>query len=187
MEYSIMTKLAGPIGDGRHAYLNENGVYIGRGVPLLEKDAFGRWKPRDKLLLERLFAKGYGNGVDLGPRITQLSYVARAMNMGDYGRASVALVRMELPPLPDAESARRMAAADGLLTKYNPDWDDEPRVPMGDTTGGEWTDGGGSPAGAASRSSQRGKARGKDVVIDLGDGSTVTRSGGSRAWRNNNP
>ena len=32
-----------------------------------------------------------------------------------------------------------MARAEGLLIKYNPDWDDEPRVLEGDPGGGEWT------------------------------------------------
>ncbi len=34
--------IAGPGGDGRQAYLNEGGVFLGRGVPLLERDAHGR-------------------------------------------------------------------------------------------------------------------------------------------------
>ena len=45
-------KLAGPRGDGRHPYVNGDGAFIGRGVPLLERDVFGRWKPRDGAVLE---------------------------------------------------------------------------------------------------------------------------------------
>jgi hypothetical protein len=131
--------LAGPKGDGRHAYVNKEGAFIGRGVPLLERDAVGQWKPRDKAILERLFAKGYGSPVELGWRVTQLCYVAQALNKGDLARANVSLVRAELPPLPSADHARAMARADGLMLKYNPDWDEEPRVPEGGPGGGEWT------------------------------------------------
>ncbi len=63
-------KIAGPKGDGRHAYLNENGVFIGRGTPLLEKDADGRWRPRQRQLLESLLTKGYGGEVDLESRMS---------------------------------------------------------------------------------------------------------------------
>ena len=121
-------RLAGPQGDGRHPYLNENGAFIGCGVPLLERDVAGRWKPRDSTVLEGLFAKGYGSAVDLGWRMTQLGYVAQAMNKGDLSLANISLVHMALPPLPDAASACRMATADGSLEKYNPNWDIEPRV-----------------------------------------------------------
>ena len=49
-----------------------------------------------------------------------------------------------------------MAKADGLLVKYNPDWEDEPRVPAGNPDGGEWTSegtggGGGDIQPAAAR------------------------------------
>jgi hypothetical protein len=59
-------KLAGPRGDGRHAYINQDGAFIGRGVPLLEQDEWGRWKPRSETVLKRLLAKGYGAQVELG-------------------------------------------------------------------------------------------------------------------------
>ena len=115
-------KLAGAKGDGRHAYLNGDGAFIGRGVPLLERDAFGRWKPRDNAVLERLFSEGYGSAVPLGWRAAQLKYVAQALNKGDYTPASISLLHAELPPLQSSQHALAMAKADGLLLKYNPDW-----------------------------------------------------------------
>jgi hypothetical protein len=140
--------LAGPNGDGRHAYVSKEGAFLGRGVPLLERDALGQWKPRDSAILERLFAKGYGSPVELGRRAMQLRYVAQALNKGDLARANISLVRAELPPLPSADLARAMARADGLLVKYNPDWDDEPRLPEGVPGGGEWTSEEGDATGA---------------------------------------
>jgi hypothetical protein len=139
-------KLAGPNGDGRHAYANADGAFIGRGVPLLERDSLGRWRPRDNPVLERLFGKGYGVPVELGWRTTQLRYVAQALNKGDLALALISLVRMELPPLPSAERARVMAKADGLLAKDDPHWEDEPRVPAGGPNGGQWTTGGANEA-----------------------------------------
>jgi hypothetical protein len=136
-------KLAGSRGDGRRAYVNDDGAFIGRGVPLLEQDALGRWKPRDKGLLERLLGIGYGVPVELNGRYMQLRDVAQALNEGNLALAGISLVHMRLPPLPSAEHARDMAKADGLMVKYNPDWEDQPRVPAGNPDGGQWTSEGG--------------------------------------------
>lgn len=131
--------IAGPRGDGLHAYVNTSGAFIGRGVPLLERDRSGAWRPRESVALERLFANGYGASVELGWRATQLRYVAQALNNGNPVWASISMVRTEPPPLPSAAHACAMAKADGLLVKYNPDWEDEPRLPEGGPGGGEWT------------------------------------------------
>lgn len=140
-------KLAGASGDGRHAYANENGAFIGRGVPLLECDRRGRFRPRDTAVLERLLMIGYGSPFDLGWRAPRLRQIADALNDGDLALASIALVHMQLPPLPNTEWAHAMAKADGLLAKENPEWADEPRVPAGNPDGGQWTDEDASAAG----------------------------------------
>lgn len=59
-------KLAGSKGDGLHLYANEHGAFIGRGVPLLERDSLGRWVPRDSVVLERLLTVGYGAQIQFG-------------------------------------------------------------------------------------------------------------------------
>jgi len=133
-------RLAGPRGDGRHPYVNDDGAFIGRGVPLLERNALGRWQPRDETVLERLLALGYGVAVELEWRGAYLRHVAAALNEGNIALAGISLLRMQLGALPSAEHARRMAAVDGLLVKDNPDWADEPRVPAGNPDGGQWTD-----------------------------------------------
>lgn len=136
-------KLGGSKGDGLHPYLNDEGVFHGRAVPLLEKDGLGRWQPRPQTVLEVLFDLGYGVRLDVGRRMTRLASVARAMNRGDRCLAAISLVHMELPALPGQARARLMAHADELL-KFNPS---EPRVPAGSRDGGEWTsDGGAEPA-----------------------------------------
>lgn len=132
--------LAGGSGDGRRPYLNSEGAFIGLGTPILERDAAGRWRPRDTSELGWLLKSGYGNTVDKSRIERGLGQVARALNKGDLSLASIALVHCELPSLRSLEDAKRMAKTDGLLAKYNPDWIDEPRVPAGETGGGEWTD-----------------------------------------------
>ena len=112
-------RLAGAHGDGRHPYVNAHGAFIGNGVPLLEKDDRGRWQPRPAPVLESLLGIGYGAPTDMGARMGKLASVARALNDDDIARASVALVRAEFDPLPDAEHAASMAKADGG-NNYNP-------------------------------------------------------------------
>lgn len=65
--------------DGCHAHLSDHGAFIGGTVPLLERNALGRWQPRSQAALERLLAIGYGERVDLGWRMTKLASVARAL------------------------------------------------------------------------------------------------------------
>jgi hypothetical protein len=139
-------KLADARSDGRYPYANSGGAFIGRGVPLLERDRLGRWRPRDEVVLDRLLSIGYGEPFELGSRLGKLRVVADALNNGNLALAGIALVQMRLPPLPSAEKALAMAAADGLLDKYNPDWEDEPRVPAGNPDGGQWTAEGGGDA-----------------------------------------
>ena len=184
-------KLAGPEGDGRHAYVNKDGAFIGRGVPLLEHDSFGQWQPRGNAALERLLGKGYGIPITLGWRATQLRYVAQALNRGDLALACISLVRAELPPLPSADHARLMAKADSLLVKYNPDWEGEPRVPEGDPAGGQWSgedeDGAGgdrtpltfvSDGGASTRA----KASARSISRASPNGSTGSMRRGRGSW-----
>jgi predicted chitinase len=136
-------------GDGRQAYVNADGAFIGVGVPLLARDADGRFRPRDGVVLEALLAKGYGAPVELGWRVARLRRVAEALNKGDLALAGISLLHLDLPPLPSDEHARSMAEADDLLAKtYNAD---QPRAPKGDANGGQWVSQGDldTPAGGA--------------------------------------
>jgi hypothetical protein len=178
-------KLAGAAGDGRHAYLNQDGAFIGCGVPLLERDPSSRWRPRDQTVLERLLAKGYGVPVELGWRMTQLRNVAHALNSGDLALASISLVHTKVPPLPSSDHAREMAKADGLLLKYNPNWGDEARAPRGNSAGGQWaSEAADTTDGASGKATASGQ--GETVTIVHPDGTSEVRRGGTAAWRNNN-
>jgi hypothetical protein len=154
---------AGAAGDGRLAYLNADGAFIGRGVPLLERDAYGRFQPRDLAVLEALLAKGYGAPVEVGWRASRLNHVAEALNKGDLALAGISLVRLELPPLPSDDHAQAMAEADEWLSKaYDPD---QPRAPKGDPNGGQWTSG--DAGGAEAAPSQGAHAGGEREGIEL--------------------
>ncbi|WP_148293963.1 hypothetical protein [Azospirillum sp. B4] len=192
MDLPVLRKftLAGPGGDGRHAYLNDQGAFIGAAVPLLERDIGGRWWARDRRVLAHLFAKGYGHARDMERRMRQLDRVAHALNRGEPALASISLVHAALPPLADEEAAWAMAESDTLLKGG---WEDQPRVPEGNPEGGEWTSNGesaspGEPSKKDPPRAVRANKQGhKVVVIESSDGSTETRSGGDRSWRNNNP
>jgi hypothetical protein len=152
-------RLAGPTGDGRHAYCNASGAYLGRATPLLEryKDSSGaiHFRPRSELSLARLLGKAYGRVMDTGRLMLSLRTVARALDRGDLALANIALVHAEIEPLPDEDAAERLAKADRLMRAeqdakptirsdrarkagFNPD---EPRVPEGQSGGGQWTGG----------------------------------------------
>ncbi|MGH6737943.1 MAG: glucosaminidase domain-containing protein [Bradyrhizobium sp.] len=145
LAFTRLFRLAGPRGDGRNPYVNADGAFIGCGVPLLERDPVGRWRPREETILERVLAVGYGTSIAHGQRIAQLRHVAQYLNDGDVALAQISLLRMQLPPLASAEHARAMAKADGVIAK-DAAWEDEPRVPAGSPDGGEWTDEDGSGA-----------------------------------------
>ncbi len=154
-------RLAGPTGDGRHAYCNETGAYLGRGTALLERvaDRYGRahFVPRPQATFERLLLGGYGRKIDGARFAASLGAVARVLDRGDLALASIALVQAEIDPLPDEAAAERLVKADRAARAaekiqrrarqlravakagFNPD---ESRVPQGQSGGGEWTAGG---------------------------------------------
>jgi hypothetical protein len=202
-------RLAGPKGDGRHAYCNETGAYLGLGTALVERvvDASGvvRFMPRSDVALARLLAKAYGREVNVTRLSLSLASVARALERGDLTLANIALVHAELDPLPDEAAAQRLAKTDQVLRAeqralsqsrlrradksgvakagFNPD---EPRVPAGQSGGGDWTQDEDAQV-SQTNGTPRAYDQGHGVVIEYPDGSTETRHGGTIAWRNNNP
>ena len=76
-----------------------------------------------------------------------LQRTARWIETGDLGRAAIETVMLRLPELTSDAKARLAWIAD--LEKGGPAWESEPRVPSGQTDGGQWTTDGGGPAEAA--------------------------------------
>lgn len=138
-------RLAGPNGDGLLPYLNDDGAFLAAGTPLLEKRGdFGskpRWTVRQRDVLEKLLAIGYGGPVDLETRMGALQAVANALNEGCESRAAIALLHTRLPAADSVESATKMATADGLR-KYNPYWEQQGRQGEGAPNAGWWAQSG---------------------------------------------
>lgn len=67
------------------------------------------------------------------------------LNSGDVVLAGIEAVLIGLPEISPDGMAKLSCST--LLCKYNPDWEDEPRVPAGNPEGGEWAtgDGAGGP------------------------------------------
>ncbi|MEA1677548.1 hypothetical protein [Nitrospirillum sp. BR 11163] len=195
MDLPVLRKftLADPGGDGRHAYLNDHGAFIGAAVPLLERDGRDRWRARDRRALVQLFTKGYGYASDMDRRMRQLDRVAHALNKGEPALAHISLVHAALPPLANDDAALAMPELSDVLLKGG--WQDEPRIQEGNPDGGEWTTNGESAnSGEPSKKdpshavqATRPDPNKDQVVINNSDGSKEIRSGGSRSWRNNNP
>jgi hypothetical protein len=166
-------KLGGAKGNGVHPYLNEYGAFLGDGTPLLEKDSLGRWQPRARPLLERSLSKSYRARANLDWRMDSFAAVARALNKGNRSLAAIALVHAELPPLPNAVAATRIANSGPRFAKEGQDVSNEPRVPAGQSGGGQWTDGGGGGAIATSASVGTAAASAEVSTILLNAGRAV--------------
>ncbi|HUC60933.1 MAG TPA: hypothetical protein VMF53_03170 [Alphaproteobacteria bacterium] len=169
MSTLIPTYRLGPErGDGRHPYVNKSGAFLGPGIGLLIRrtDRIGQslFEPRPPAELEALLVAGFGPGFRGAGWAIQgnLWAVARALDDGDIGRAAISLLHARLPALPGGISAARIEKTERALVRaarraraaetsagkanFNPD---EPRVPVGQADGGEWTDGGASTSDAA--------------------------------------
>jgi hypothetical protein len=109
------------------------------GTPLLCRMGSG-FAPRPAAEIGLLMRAAYGADGGANRLETSLQAIARALNGGELARAAIAAVLTRTPELsPDA--ARRLAAANDDLTKYDPD---QPR-----DWHGRWTsDGGAGPAPA---------------------------------------
>jgi len=108
------------------------------GVSLLSK-GLGGFAPRSRGEVERLLHRAYATTADVGPVMSGLGAVARALNEGAEGRAMIAALHLKLPEL-DWNAASRIAGAEAALGKYDPD---EARDGHG-----RWTSGGAGSAAA---------------------------------------
>ena len=107
------------------------------GTPLLRRTEAG-FAPRPAAEIASLMKAAVGADGDATRLESSLHAIARALNGGEFARAAIAAVLTRTPELsPDA--ARRLAAANDNLTKYDPN---EPR----DWHGRWTTDGAAGPA-----------------------------------------
>jgi len=119
------------------------------GAPLLRKTEAG-FAPRPAAEIASLMKAAYGADGDAARLASSLPAIARALNGGELARAAIAAVLTQTAELsPDA--ARRLAAADDNLTKYDPD---EPR-----DWHGRWTTDGVAGRGPSTAPSSQGVVR----------------------------
>ncbi|HUC62485.1 MAG TPA: hypothetical protein VMF53_11060, partial [Alphaproteobacteria bacterium] len=127
--------------------------------------------PRAEAVLARLLQAAYGKPVDGQALWRRLERVAAALNRGDRPLAAILLVQAEIEALPDEAAAQRLAKADlelrarcGVAARgptkagFDPD---EPRLPAGQSGGGQWTDGDGG--GTDSSDDERGGPRDPNI------------------------
>jgi hypothetical protein len=103
------------------------------GVPLLRPNPLG-FVPRSVFEIDALTEAAYLGTINTARLMPGLTLVARALSEGDLVKAMIAAVLLKLPEL-DWNGAARIACADDVLAKYDPN---EPRNWHGRwTTGGE--------------------------------------------------
>jgi hypothetical protein len=120
--------------DGLHAYMGENGAFIGNGTPLLDckrhTSKGSQWSPRPKHILRRLLETAYGCPVNVEAVHASLERVAKALNDGDKGVATIALLHANFTPLASISHAEKMRRAD-TLSKASVDDPVHPGWPAG--------------------------------------------------------
>jgi hypothetical protein len=110
------------------------------GTPLLKRTDSG-FAPRPAAEIGLLMKAAYGADADATRLESSLQAIARALNGGELARAAIAAVLTRTPELTQ-DAARRLAAANDNLAKYDPD---QPR-----DWHGRWTsDDAGGPASSA--------------------------------------
>ena len=99
----------------------ESGLALA-GVPLLRKTPTG-FAPWPVSEINALMKGAYGRDIDGSVLSAGIGAVAEALNRGHLGRATIAALHLRLPEL-NWNGAARIAKADNILTKYDPN---EPR------------------------------------------------------------
>ncbi|MBB6251724.1 BPSL0067 family protein [Nitrospirillum iridis] len=98
-------------------YVNDQGAFLGGGLPLLRRVGEG-WQPQTPDRLAATLTQAYGRPytLDDGVRLAQrLASVAQALSEGKRALAAIALVRVGLPP---AEGATKAALAKAANDAY---------------------------------------------------------------------
>jgi hypothetical protein len=141
---------------------DEDGIFIAGDVALVTKVCEAGDRPvytlRKNAEIALLLLKAYGSGIDLSNHIEGLSRVARHMTEGKWVLAKIAAVQLRLPEVTDVALEKMKTADAGLLSKccsscqpkrtprrsgatHKRDVSDEPRIPAGQSAGGDWTSG----------------------------------------------
>ena len=141
---------------------DNDGVALG-AVSLVEVSPVvaqtGRWRVRPIEELGEILLQAYG--VESGELVQRchraLTRVAAQFEAGDLALAALEAVLIGLPDLTSQALAKLAGIADA--EKAGTAWQDQPRVPAGQTGGGQWTSDGGAaaPAQLDDRAAQSGE------------------------------
>ena len=132
-------QIAKRIGDGRHPYLGDDGVFLPDGTPLLRRSRTGDWELRPLPALAKALAS-HGDDIDLMVwRCRSLAGIADALNKGNKADAIFRLLHLRLRG-DEAVTIRATAAPLNRRDRIalGKSCEDEPRIPAGNRTGGEW-------------------------------------------------
>jgi hypothetical protein len=133
---------------GRGVYCGEQGAFIGDVALLIkQRDLAGyqKWTVRSLSEINRDLSKRYGIPVEFKVKASGFATVARALDRGDIVLAQLAMLHLQLPDPPLAntvafskETARKLLSSGLLKADWNPD--EHPRWPRGtpDGIGGEF-------------------------------------------------
>jgi hypothetical protein len=159
MRYALCDRRAGSATYGLSC--DEEGVFLAGDIRLVTRDldSAGQavYKTRPVSEVGWLLTKSYGAEVDFSNQIQGLKRVAAYMTEGRWVLAKITAVQLRFPELPDNAAVQRAITAHEYLTKCRcetaadrkarkRDVSDEPRIPAGQTGGGQWTMEGGSAA-----------------------------------------
>jgi len=140
---------------------SEEGVFVG-GVPLLKREYQSSgtdcWRLRALGELNIDLSKRFGLPVEFGKKMAGLSAAAHALEQGDFARAQLTILFLQIPEPPDlskcsapdiVERALQLQASGMLKANWDPD--KHPRWPAGspDGIGGEFSPAGSGPADAS--------------------------------------
>ena len=129
---------------------DEDGVFLAGDVPIvpLVRDGKGdrAYRVRDLGEINFLLSAALGRRLDFSNRASQLHLIAGYMTEGKWVLAKIAALHLRAPDLPDDFAVERILSAQAILARGGSgassfdkrDVSNEPRVPAGQPTGGEW-------------------------------------------------
>jgi hypothetical protein len=164
IKYALSERLAHNHDLMRGLSCDEDGVFLAGDVPLICRASTAStdpsYAPRPSSELEILLAAAYGDEWDFSTQIAGLQLVARYINEEKWALAKIASVHLRLSEISDDLGLAKLLATEaGYLAKdcsscgqksdhksravAKRDVSAEPRIPAGESGGGEWTSDGG--------------------------------------------
>ena len=156
--YSLCERKTAGGAEPRGISCDDDGVFLAGDVPLVIRLSGAHGPPiyeaRPAQDISRLLKSAYGPGIEFSAHIEGLNCIARYLTDGKWALAKIATVQLRLPVVSDDLALARLLTVEAeLIAKCSRcaanktrkrDVSDEPRIPAGQTGGGEWTTGDGA-------------------------------------------